>query len=156
MARKSIDLRTVLSDAIEAIRPTVAEQAQELIVRIPRQPQAVAGDASRLLQVFVNLLQNASRYTPREGHIILSSDNDNGRARVTVEDTGSGIEPEALARIFEPFVRGTERGGGLGLGLGIAARIVSLHGGQITAASGGSGRGSVFTVTLPLEHPRAA
>jgi signal transduction histidine kinase len=126
------------------------------VLRLPEQTPRVSGDPNRLFQVFVNLLQNASRYTPPQGRIVMSCVAEDARARVIVEDTGVGIPAESLPRIFEPFVRETERGGGLGIGLALAARIVALHGGQITAASAGTGRGALFTVTLPVQDPRAA
>jgi signal transduction histidine kinase len=156
IAPRRIDLRAVVEDAVDAIRPAAVEHGQELVLRLPKQPMRISGDPNRLLQVFVNLLQNASRYTPPDGRIVVSCVAEEADARVTVEDTGVGIAAESLARIFEPFVRENECGGGLGIGLALAARIVALHGGQITAASAGTGRGALFTVTLPLQDPQAA
>jgi len=153
---RRIDLRAVLEDAVDAIRSAVTEHEQELVLRFPDAGPRISGDPNRLLQVFVNLLQNASRYTPPHGRIVVSCRSEKAQVQVTVEDTGAGISAESLPHIFEPFVRETEQGGGLGIGLALAARIVALHGGQITAASAGTGRGALFTVTLPLQDPQAA
>jgi signal transduction histidine kinase len=156
IAPRRIDLRAVLEDAADVIRPAVAEHGQELVLHLPEKAPSISGDPNRLLQVFVNLLQNASRYTPPQGRIVMTCLPEDTGVRVTVEDTGVGIAAESIPRIFEPFVRESERGAGLGIGLALAARIVALHGGQIAAASAGTGRGALFTVTLPLQDPQAA
>ncbi len=113
----------------------------------------VRADGARLQQVFWNLLSNASRFTPREGSVTVRSFNRDDRVRVEVRDTGVGIEPELVPRLFTPFQQGRERGrhGGLGLGLAISRAIVEAHGGVITAASEGVGRGATFEVDLPCE-----
>jgi CheY-like chemotaxis protein len=117
------------------------------------------GDAGRLAQVFGNLLQNAIRFTPEGRTVLLRASRLDGTARFEVMDQGRGIEPGDLKVIFEMFVQSRQglarREGGLGLGLTIAERIVTAHGGRIEAASEGLGRGAIFTVTLPLDE-RAA
>jgi CheY-like chemotaxis protein len=114
------------------------------------------------VQVFVNLLTNAAKYTPPGGHLELSARRDAGTVAVEVSDDGQGIAPELLPRVFDLFVQGP-RGiarseGGLGLGLAIVRSVVEQHGGRIDARSDGTGKGSTFRVELPLtpEHPRAA
>jgi CheY-like chemotaxis protein len=114
----------------------------------------------RLAQVFLNLLNNAAKYTPEGGCIRLTSSVEDGNAVVRVSDNGVGITPELLPRIFDLFVQGTrtlERAeGGLGIGLTLVREIVRLHGGTISATSAGSGLGSEFTVRLPLMASKSA
>ncbi len=112
------------------------------------------GDESRLQQVIDNLLSNAIKFTPRGGSIDVALERVEGQARMTVRDTGIGIAAAALAEVFDRFrqvdTSSTRRYGGLGLGLAIVRNLVELHGGKVTAESGGEGLGSTFTVTLPL------
>jgi CheY-like chemotaxis protein/anti-sigma regulatory factor (Ser/Thr protein kinase) len=119
----------------------------------------VNGDPLRLEQVLSNLLRNAIRYTPAQGTISIGVEVDRGDAVVRVGDTGMGIPPDLLPRIFEPFVQGTHSEAGeegLGLGLAIVKRLVELHGGTVEARSEGSGSGTVFCVRLPLASVAAA
>jgi two-component system, sensor histidine kinase len=126
----------------------------------------IDGDPVRIEQVVANLVSNALRYTPEGGRIDVAVREEDGRAVLTVRDTGIGLAPEMTTRIFGLFVRGglSSRGeaAGLGVGLALARRLVELHGGTIDAASAGVGRGSTFTVRLPLAvraaalHPSAA
>ncbi|RIL06217.1 MAG: hypothetical protein DCC71_07445 [Proteobacteria bacterium] len=152
--RERVELASVLHAAIEATRPHVVAGRHDLVVREPGEPLLLDADPARLAQVFTNLLGNAARYTDPGGRIWLAAERRDGRAVVTVRDTGIGIAPGDLERIFEPFVqldRSLERvQGGLGIGLGLARRLVELHGGTLTAASDGPGRGSELTVQLPL------
>jgi signal transduction histidine kinase len=104
-----------------------------------------------LQQVFVNLLSNASRYTPSGGKVEVALETSAGAAIVRVKDTGEGIPAERLARIFDLFVRGSQHSGGFGIGLAVVRALVEAHGGTVTAASDGSGKGSEFVVTLPLQ-----
>jgi signal transduction histidine kinase len=114
----------------------------------------VWGDAVRLEQVFTNLLQNAIKFTPRGGTILIAFARSDEQIEVTVTDSGIGIAPDALTAIFHPYTQTDERHdaqrGGLGLGLSIARDIVQLHGGSLTASSAGPGTGSTFCVRLPL------
>jgi signal transduction histidine kinase len=124
----------------------------------------VLGDEIRLQQVFWNLIQNAIKFSPADGCVEVSSENRGEAVCVTVTDQGCGIEPEMIERIFNPFEQGgrkqRESLQGLGLGLAIARRIVAAHGGELSAASEGPGRGAQFTVTLkcspvvPSDHPQ--
>ncbi len=118
------------------------------------------GDALRLQQVFSNLLSNAIKFTPSGGSVTVRLRATDTNVRVTVEDTGEGIEPALLSEIFEPFRQGTTdyraAGFGLGLGLAIVRRFVELHGGSVSAASKGAGQGAVFVVELPLHREYAA
>ena len=116
------------------------------------------GDPTRLRQVFWNLLRNATKFTPSGGRILVRSENrEPGRIAITVSDTGAGIAPEHLSKIFDAFEQVGERHEGLGLGLAISKAIVDLHGGEIQAESAGQGRGAKFIVELPAaqESPLA-
>ena len=144
-------LGDAVARAIETTRPLVEARKHRLSVAQPPDPVRVRGDLVRLTQLFTNLLTNAARYTPAGGEIRLSVAAEGAAAAVTVSDNGQGIAAERLARIFEPFTQGG-RGSrtGLGIGLPLARRLAELHGGTIEAGSEGPGKGSVFTVKLPL------
>ena len=149
-----IDVRAVVHTAVEATRPLIDAHAQVLTVLVPPEPVWMEADATRLAQVFSNLLNNASKYTERGGQIRIEAVAEDGFAAVTVEDSGVGIPPDKLPRIFDMFTQLQEHRdrthGGLGIGLTLARRLVELHGGTIEAASPGIGKGSRFTVRLPL------
>ncbi|HEY8133133.1 MAG TPA: ATP-binding protein [Thermoanaerobaculia bacterium] len=148
-----IDLRDVLEASLETMRPAAEAKRVRLSTSIHVADLRMSGDAARLQQVFWNLLSNAVRFTPAGGKIDLSVSRDDGSVLVRVTDTGAGIEKEFLAHVFEPFAQENESGqsiAGLGLGLSIARRLVELHGGTISAASEGRGRGAEFAVRLPL------
>jgi len=149
-----VSLQQVANDALEQARPQVEMRRHTLDVRVPDPPVNVRGDRVRLVQVLVNLLNNAAKYTPEGGHITLTLQARAGEAVLAVEDDGNGIEADLLPHVFELFTqarRTPDRSqGGLGLGLALVASLVRLHGGTVTARSDGPGRGSCFTVTLPL------
>ncbi len=151
---EEIDLRRAVADAVEAARPLIEGRKQDMEVAIPPEPLPVRGDLTRLVQVLVNLLDNAAKYTGEGGAIRLTAWRDRGHAVVSVADTGMGISPRLLPRIFELFTqdeRTLDRAqGGLGLGLSLVRRITELHGGSVEARSQGRGLGSEFTVRLPL------
>jgi len=151
---KPMLLSGALDPAIATTLPMLNGRSQHLSVTLPAEPVQIAGDATRLTQVFVNLLVNASKFTPDGGAIALSADIEEPHAVVTVTDEGSGIDPRFLPHIFDPFAwRPAAHGrapSGLGIGLTLARRIVELHGGTIEAQSGGLSKGSAFTVSLPL------
>jgi len=158
--RKSrVPLCDVLSDAVASVQPLVERQRHVLQVNLPEEPLELEADSARLTQVFTNLLNNAARYTPDGGRITLEAAREGQEAVVTVSDNGIGIPAPAIARIFEMFYQGDEgrppRGGGLGVGLTLARSLVEMHGGRITATSGGRDRGSEFKVRLPVAE-RAA
>jgi signal transduction histidine kinase/ActR/RegA family two-component response regulator len=153
-----VDLRTIVDAAVDTIRPAAA--AKEIAVDVEGADELlpVIGDDQRLQQVLWNLLANAVKYTPRGGRVRIDIRDGDGRANVSVIDTGEGIDASFLPHIFEPFRQGAKKTmrSGLGLGLAIVRRLVELHGGQITAASAGVGEGSQFTVSLPLAQGTAA
>jgi CheY-like chemotaxis protein len=156
LRREHIDLRSVLHSAIEATQPLIEAQGQSLELDLPRLPLWVDADFTRLSQVFANLLNNATKYTERGGQIRIATTADTRSATVVVADTGVGIPPSMLSRIFDMFTQAQEfrdrTQGGLGIGLTLAKRLVELHGGTIEAASTGPGRGSTFTVRIPISR----
>jgi two-component system, chemotaxis family, CheB/CheR fusion protein len=149
-----IDLRGPIEAAIESTSPLFAERGVILDHSVPLQPMPVRGDASRLVQVVVNLLSNAANYSPRASVVQLVVTIEDGRAVLRVIDHGVGIERDFQDRIFDLFVQSEQRldrsRGGLGVGLSLAKNIIDLHGGEIAVHSDGPGRGSEFRVTLPL------
>jgi signal transduction histidine kinase/ActR/RegA family two-component response regulator len=152
------DLRSALRDAVETARPFIDSRRHALDVRLPRETLPVDGDATRLAQVFSNLLNNAAKYTEPGGRIELAARRDGKEIEITVRDDGIGIAPESMESIFDMFVqvdRSLERTqAGLGVGLTLSRRLVELHQGTIQVASEGKGRGSVFTVRLPASYTR--
>ena len=148
------DLCAAVATAVETCRPLIDAARHRLTVALPPEPLLVEADLVRLTQVFVNLLNNAVKYTDPGGEIQLSAHVDEGHAIVSVVDTGIGIPADLLPRVFEMFVQadGTDRRAqtGLGIGLTLARRLVDMHGGSLTARSAGPGGGSEFTVRLPL------
>jgi signal transduction histidine kinase/CheY-like chemotaxis protein len=153
---RRIDLRAVVHSAIEATRPIIDAQAHELKVDLPDAPLWADADLTRLAQAVSNLLNNAAKYTPRGGRIAVSAAADSTLAVVTVSDSGVGIPPEMLPKVFDMFTQlqaHRDRAyGGLGIGLTLAQRLVELHGGTIEASSDGPGRGSRFIIRLPLRQ----
>lgn len=155
MRMQAIDLREVVLRALDLTVSAIEEKGQVLDVMIPPgESLLVEGDPDRLVQVLSNLLGNASRYTGPGGSIGLRLSMDPPHAVLSVSDTGRGIPPEDRGRIFDPFTRGTDRerasDRGLGIGLTLVRAIVELHHGQVTVSSEGRGRGTEFTVRLPL------
>jgi len=154
LQRERLDLRDVLSRAIETLESDLLERHHRLSIELPASPVWLEGDACRLEQVFVNLLANASRYTDAGGELAVWVHTKESQAVVRVRDSGIGIAPEALPHIFDLFEQAHEADprskAGLGVGLAVVRNIVELHGGSVTAASAGSGQGSEFTVRLPV------
>jgi len=155
-------LADVLSLAIEGSRPQIEEMGHRLDV-VPHPPlPPVLGDATRLAQVFLNILTNAAKYTERGGRIEIACRVDGGQVEVAVRDNGIGIAAENIDRVFEMFsqveVALARSRGGLGIGLSLARRLVEMHGGRIAASSAGLGQGSEFRVVLPVaaDEPRVA
>jgi signal transduction histidine kinase len=160
LRRERLDLRAVLQSAVESTRPMIDSRAQNLRIVLPSAPLWMDADFTRLAQVFSNLLNNASKYTQRGGEIRLTAEKSGTLATVTVEDTGTGIPPEMLPRIFDLFTQLQDHRdrtqGGLGIGLTLAKRLVGLHEGTIHASSEGPGQGSRFTVSLSIaQTPQA-
>lgn len=157
LADEPVDLAPLLQDAVRHAIPRAEAKQIELRVRVPETLPIVRGDRARLAQVFDNLLDNALTYTPPGGTVELSAAlTSEGTLEVVVADTGEGIPPEDLPRIFERFYRADKARAGegsTGLGLAIVKEIVTAHGGHVAAASQ-PGHGTRFTVTLPLADSR--
>ncbi len=149
-----VDLSHVIELAVEATRPHITDNGHELLVQLPDSPIVLEADITRLSQVFVNLLTNAAKYTDRGGHIELVVQREGAEVAVTVRDDGIGIPVEQLSSVFAMFAQVEDAmsrsRGGLGIGLSLVKHLVELHGGRVAAASAGPGRGSAFTVSLPL------
>jgi signal transduction histidine kinase len=148
---KRVDLIVVVRNAIEALESDISWREHRLCTDLPNAPVWLQADPNRLEQVFVNLLGNASRYTDPGGELRVEVRGQERQAIVHIQDNGAGIEPDTLPHIFELFKQGNDSrcSAGLGVGLAIVRSLVELHGGSVGAASGGAGRGSVFTVRLP-------
>jgi PAS domain S-box-containing protein len=155
LKRDWIDLGDVIRSAVDTARPLLDAAGHRLELALSEPPLALYADPVRLTQVLGNLLNNAAKYTPSGGTVLLAARCDGDQALVTVADNGIGIAPDKLEEVFEMFaqVRGNPQQlghGGLGIGLSLARSLVHLHGGQIGAASAGADRGSSFTIRLPL------
>jgi len=150
--RRPVDLAMVVRQAVERLRPLADRQGLHLLLRFPADVPPVEADPDRLEQVVLNLVHNAVKFTPPGGQITVTVERQAGEVAVSVKDTGAGIPPELLPRVFERFFKAdrARSAGGSGLGLAIAKHIVQAHGGRIWAESAGEGRGSTFTFTLPL------
>ena len=155
LQRERIDLRVVVSNAIETLELDINDRHQQLTTALPDAPMWLQADPWRLEQVFVNLLANASTYTDAGGELAVRVDTRDGQAVVGIRDSGIGIAPDALPHIFDLFKQADEAAphskSGLGIGLALARNLVELHGGSVTAASAGIGQGSEFTVRLPRQ-----
>jgi len=149
---QSIELAALIDAALETTRPLIDAKRHHLSVQIPPQPVRFDADPLRMAQILANLLANAAKYTEPEGHIRLTASVVADEIVMRVSDTGIGIAPETLPRVFEMFAqvhrRGAAEGGGLGIGLALTKGLVELHGGRIEAHSAGPGHGSEFTVWL--------
>ncbi|MDB6087731.1 MAG: two-component hybrid sensor and regulator [Gammaproteobacteria bacterium] len=154
LSNEVLELETVFARAVEAARPLIDAKGHSLDLKPPRQAACIRGDLTRLTQVFVNLLNNAAKYTPDGGRIEVEVATAAGQAKIHIRDNGIGIAAELLPRVFDLFTQGQRpldrADGGLGIGLALVHRIVSLHRGTVTASSAGPGYGSEFVVTLPL------
>ena len=152
--KKPIDLRRVVLEAVEQSRPLVDARRHRLETQAPDHSLTIDGDHTRLVQVVTNLLNNAAKYTPEGGRIDAVLTEDHGQARLQVIDNGNGISADLLPAVFDLFTQGSRTldraQGGLGLGLALVKKLVELHGGGVSAASAGPGKGSTFTVYLPL------
>ena len=153
LRRERLTLQAVLERALDATRAFLEARGQHCTVDVPEAPLRLEGDAARLEQVLVNLLSNAAKYSDPGGHIRVALARQDGAAVIRVRDTGIGIPPELLARVFDLFTqadRSLDRiQGGLGIGLTVARRLIELHNGRIEAFSDGPGTGSEFVITLP-------
>ncbi len=154
LRRERADLASVVRSAVEGSRPLIEASGHELTVTLPPEPVYLEADPTRLAQVFANLLTNAAKYTERGGQIRLTAERQGGEVAVAVKDTGIGIAPEQMPRLFEMFSQAApalERSqGGLGIGLSLVKGLVQMHGGTVEARSEGLGKGSEFVVRLPV------
>lgn len=153
LQEETLNINGLLADAVEQVRALMESKRQHFRVEMPDEHLFVRGDRTRLIQVFANILNNAAKYTPSEGHVTLRVGADEAHVNVAVEDNGVGIAPTLMPHIFDLFTqaeRSPDRSqGGLGLGLALVKSLLELHGGEVTAHSAGLGNGSRFTVRLP-------
>ncbi len=157
LKREPLELASVVAKGIELAAPLLERRNHYLEVLVPTEGLQIEADHARLSQVVANLLTNAAKYAAPGSHISISAARKEERIVLEVQDDGMGINEAALATIFEPFVQGTRTldrsEGGLGIGLPLIRSLVELHGGHVSAASEGLGKGSRFTVTLPAAEP---
>lgn len=152
--KEPVDIKSVVTSAVEQARPLIQMKGHSLTVQNSASDFVVLGDRVRLVQIITNLLNNAAKYTPDKGDIVLSVTRLENRVCIEVVDNGIGIAPDLLPHVFELFTqaeRTPDRSqGGLGIGLALVKTMVHLHGGEVTAVSSGLGSGSKFTFSLPL------
>ena len=155
-----VDVKDVIADAIEQVRPLIEKHHHRLGVQLSPEPSMVQGDRKRLVQVMTNLISNAAKYTPNGGNIGVSLLADGDMLTVTVCDDGIGMTHELIGSAFDLFsqgARGLDRSqGGLGIGLALVKSLLQLHNGTVSARSEGVGKGSTFVVTLPRSQGQAA
>ena len=160
LRRERVELRAVANAALEAVQPLVRERGHELVVDLPSADLSINVDATRLSQVFLNLLNNAAKFTPQGGRIEFSVRVEDRSLVAHVRDNGIGIAADMISEVFEMFAqadRSLERTtGGLGVGLALSRRLVDLHGGTIEAHSAGLGRGAEFVVRIPAVSAESA
>ncbi|HET7004555.1 MAG TPA: ATP-binding protein [Candidatus Binatia bacterium] len=154
LQKEPLDLTEIIKAAVESSRPLIDQRQHELTVTMSQDSIYVDADRLRLTQIFMNLLNNAAKYTPDPGHIWLNVERAGDTVVIRVKDTGVGIAAESLPHVFELFYQVdrsyTRSEGGLGLGLTLVHRLVELHGGKVEVRSEGMNRGSEFTVQLPV------
>ncbi|HEY1585047.1 MAG TPA: ATP-binding protein, partial [Polyangia bacterium] len=167
LRRERTELQTVVEQALQIARPTVVAREHALVIELPDERIPVDVDVTRMTQVVANLVHNAAKYTNPRGTITLKVERDNDEVVLRVRDTGIGIDPDMLPKVFELFVQvdnsSDRAAGGLGIGLTLVKRLVQMHGGEVIATSDGVGKGSEFIVTIPLaagdddapQHPAA-
>ena len=151
-----IEVGAAVARAVEEVQLAIDARGHELIVTVPARPIMIEGDLVRIAQVVANLLTNAAKYSSKPSQIWLSVQRDEDRVQIRVQDQGEGIDPKVLPNIFNLFVQAdlslARSQGGLGIGLTLVKRIVEMHGGSVTASSGGAGQGSEFVVSLPIRE----
>ena len=157
LRKERLDLAAVFTRGVETAQPLIDAQHHQLSVSLPTLPLLVEGDLVRLAQVVGNLLLNAAKYTDKAGSISLTGERIGGEAVIRVRDTGIGIDPSLLPRIFDLFTQAdrslARSQGGLGIGLTVVKRLVEMHGGTVSATSAGADQGSEFVVRLPALPP---
>lgn len=149
-----VDLREVIDSIWSTMQPAVAAKSVHFDRQMSDTPLPMRGDATRLHQILWNLISNAIKFTPANGTVSVCTSVDDGHVTVSIADDGEGITAELLPHIFERFRQGanSRQHGGLGLGLAIASHLVELHGGTLTAASEGAGKGACFTLRFPVSR----
>ncbi len=155
LQKEQVDLNAILVRSMGTVDGIMREREHTLTSSLPKEAILIEADPVRLEQVFVNLLNNAAKYTEPRGEITISAKTVGSEAVVTVSDTGIGMDAHLLEHVFEPFFQIDQPGmlrAGLGIGLSLSKNLVQMHGGSIVAESGGEGRGSTFIVRLPF-HP---
>lgn len=151
LEKKPIDIHAALHDAAGTVHSDVEQKEIELVLNLKASNPIVLGDAVRMRQVFWNVIKNAVKFTPKGGKISVETRTPaSGRMVITVTDTGIGLEPAEMKRIFGAFAQGTHQFGGLGLGLAISRALVELHSGVIHVESPGTGKGATFSIELPV------
>jgi CheY-like chemotaxis protein/nitrogen-specific signal transduction histidine kinase len=158
LKREPLELSEILCQAEESVRPVMQSKGQQLVLRLPPQPVRLQGDLVRLVQVLLNVLDNAAKYSPEASRIELDAEVREQEVVIRVRDQGEGISAELLPHVFELFRQG-ERSldrsqGGLGMGLTLVQRLVELHGGRVYVTSNGLGQGTTVTLHLPLNRFR--
>jgi PAS domain S-box-containing protein len=160
LRKEPVALADVVQSAVESSRPAIDAAGHQLTVSLPAEPIVLDADATRLSQVLLNLLNNAAKYTEPGGRIWVEAGPERDELVIAVRDTGVGIPAEVLPNIFEMFAqadRSLERSqGGLGIGLSLVRGLVRLHGGTVAARSAGPGKGSEFSIRLPLRRTAPA
>jgi signal transduction histidine kinase/ActR/RegA family two-component response regulator len=160
LRKETVDVADIINGAAATVRPLMDEKSHELNLELPRERVYVYADPTRAEQIVANLLTNAAKYTKNGGRVTVHADSDDGQAVIQVIDTGIGLPPELLTRVFDLFAqadRTLDRSeGGLGIGLTVARKLAEMHGGSITADSAGLGKGSIFTVRLPISREAPA
>jgi len=152
LRKEPVAVKEVVDDALEVARPMLEAKGHQLVLKLSARPVHIEADRLRLAQVLANLLGNAAKYTPPGGRIELTATTDDPEIVLSVADNGIGIEPEKLSAIFSMFSQvdqDNHRQGGLGIGLALSKSLIELHGGRITASSGGKDKGSCFAIHLP-------
>jgi PAS domain S-box-containing protein len=160
LRKEPVEIATVVARAVETAQSLIQVQGHQLDISMPQESLLVDADPVRLAQVIANLLTNSAKYTEPNGHIWLSAKRRDGQVVLSVRDDGIGIAPDMLPHVFDLFVQAdhtfTKSHGGLGIGLTLVKNLTRLHGGTVEAHSAGLGKGSEFTVCLPLvvQHPK--
>jgi CheY-like chemotaxis protein len=160
LRRELVRLDVAINSAIETSEPLIRAGNHRLVVSLPDEPLLLDADPVRLAQIFANLLNNAAKYSDKGGLIEITARREGHHALVTVRDSGDGIAPDQLNKLFQIFTRGERSSrrnqSGLGIGLALVRRLTEMHGGHVEATSEGLGKGSCFSVRLPLSSRGAA